>query len=101
MSPWTLEKCDCQKESANESIIKMSITCNGSNLNYLPDLSLLCAGRMLALSRAVVCGVARAPAAVSQGGVTAITRFNSTAQVTVLSFFSFCKNINLKIWLRC
>ncbi|AWP21533.1 putative potassium/sodium hyperpolarization-activated cyclic nucleotide-gated channel 2-like [Scophthalmus maximus] len=36
--------------------------------------------RMLSLSRAVVSGVARAPAAVSQGGVTAISRFNSTAQ---------------------
>ncbi|XP_076005979.1 NADH dehydrogenase [ubiquinone] flavoprotein 1, mitochondrial [Genypterus blacodes] len=35
---------------------------------------------MLSLSRAILSGVARAPAAVSQGGVTAITRFNSTAQ---------------------
>lgn len=43
--------------------------------------SFLYAGRMLSLSRAVVSGVVRAPAAVTQGGVTAITRFNSTAQV--------------------
>ncbi|CAG5885923.1 unnamed protein product [Menidia menidia] len=35
---------------------------------------------MLSLSRSVVCGVVRAPAAASQGCVTAITRFNSTAQ---------------------
>ncbi|KAF7662792.1 hypothetical protein LDENG_00226910 [Lucifuga dentata] len=39
-------------------------------------------GKMLALSRAVVSGVARAPAAVSQGGVTTVIRFNSTAQST-------------------
>lgn len=36
---------------------------------------------MLSLSRIVVGGVVRVPAAVSQGGVCAITRFNSTAQV--------------------
>lgn len=36
---------------------------------------------MLSLSRVVVGGVTRVPAAVSQGGVCAITRFNSTAQV--------------------
>lgn len=36
---------------------------------------------MLSLSRVVVGGVARVPAAVSQGGVCAITRFNSTSQV--------------------
>ena len=48
------------------------------------DHMLLCvppSRRMLSFSRAVVSGVARAPAAVSQAGVTAITRFNSTAQV--------------------
>lgn len=36
---------------------------------------------MLSFTRAVVGGVARAPAAVSQGGVAALTRFSSTAQV--------------------
>lgn len=41
---------------------------------------------MLSLSRAVVSGVARAPAAISQGGVTVFTRFNSTAQVPDLYF---------------
>lgn len=41
----------------------------------------LCAVRMLSLSRAVVSGVTRAPAAISQGGVSALTRFNSTGQV--------------------
>ncbi|XP_015255364.1 PREDICTED: NADH dehydrogenase [ubiquinone] flavoprotein 1, mitochondrial isoform X3 [Cyprinodon variegatus] len=35
---------------------------------------------MLSLSRSVVCAAARAPAAVSQGGVTTLCRFNSTAQ---------------------
>ncbi|KAG7268570.1 hypothetical protein CRUP_003179 [Coryphaenoides rupestris] len=35
---------------------------------------------MLSLSRAVVSGVTRAPAAISQTGVTVITRFNSTTQ---------------------
>lgn len=46
---------------------------------YCYDLS---SGTMLSLTRAVVSGVARAPAAISQSGVTVITRFNSTAQVT-------------------
>lgn len=46
---------------------------------------LLLAGRMLSLTRAVVGGVARAPPAVCQGGVTIITRFNSTAQVLAYS----------------
>lgn len=50
-------------------------------LSTFDKMFVLSAGRMLSLSRAVVSGVARAPAAVSQGGVTAITRFNSTAQV--------------------
>jgi len=36
---------------------------------------------MLSLSRAVVSGVTRAPAAISHTGVTVITRFNSTTQV--------------------
>lgn len=42
---------------------------------------------MLSLSRVVIGGVTRVPAAVSQGGVCAITRFNSTAQVPALLYF--------------
>lgn len=41
----------------------------------------LFAEKMLSLTRAVVGGVVRAPAAVCPVGVTAITRYNSTAQV--------------------
>lgn len=53
------------------------------------------AERMLSLSRAVVSGVARAPAAVSQGGVTAITRYNSTAQVPDLCLIKTMKQIEV------
>lgn len=49
---------------------------------------ILCAETMLSLTRAVVAGVARAPAAVCPAGVTSITRYNSTAQV--LNLLTLC-----------
>lgn len=49
----------------------------------------VCAETMLSLTRAVVAGVARAPAAVCPAGVTAITRYNSTAQVIHLRRLCF------------
>lgn len=56
------------------------------------------AGGMLSLSRSVICGVARAPAAVSQGGVAAITRYNSTAQVCC-SLYLFKNDIEVHLFL--
>lgn len=49
---------------------------------------------MLSLTRAVVGGVARAPPAVCQGGVTFITRFNSTAQVPAYFLIQQYQNVN-------